>query len=89
MGKYCIEEITMGFNFPEPKSVFYGHFDTEENAIEWAREHYKDWKEFNEGQTFFQKDLGMSVREAYIQNCEDEDFLSYSSYTKSKIIIVK
>ena len=88
MSKFCIEEITMGFAYPEPKSVFYGHFSTDEEAVNWGREKYKGWDEFDEGQIFFQKNLGAKVIEAYIQDCEDEDFIHYSAYAKSNIISV-
>jgi len=88
MNNYCVEEITMGFVYPEPKSVFYGHFETEEDAIIWARNKYKGWKEIEEGQTFFQKDFGASVKEVNTQDCNDEDFIKYSKYSESKILPV-
>ena len=88
MGKYCIEEITMGFAFPEPKSIFYGYFTSEEDAINWGRNKHKGWEEINEGQIFFQKDFGASIKEAFVQNCEDKDFIRYSKFSSSNIKLV-
>lgn len=88
MGKFCIEEITMGFLNPTPKSIFYGHFETQQEAIKWAKNKYDGWTEIDDDSIFFQKDFSISVKESYIRNCEDNNFLKYSTYIQSIILSV-
>lgn len=90
MGKFCAEEITMGFMFSKPVSKFYGHFDDAESAEKWCDNKFFNYEKIKEGELpFYQKDMGSSAIEVYIQDCEDEDFMRYSSYKNSVVIPIK
>ena len=82
--KFCVEEITMGFAYPRPVSKFFGYFNSPEEAVEWCEKHYPGYKKIEEGEIpFFQKDKGVSVVELYVQNCEDEGFIRYSTFSEA------